>query len=48
MNYVFAMASIVCFYYGIDALNQHYKTEVVPTNLSTIIYAIMLFVWMNI
>lgn len=48
MSYVFAIGSIVCFYYGIDALNQHYKRQVVPTNVATIIYTILLLVYMNI
>ncbi len=48
MNYIFAIASIVCFYYAIDTLNAHYKRQVVPTNITTIIYAILLLVYMNI
>lgn len=48
MNYVFAIGSIVCFYYGIDALNQHYKRQVIPTNLSTFIYTIVVLIYMNI
>lgn len=48
MSYVFAIGSIVCLYYGIVTLNQHYKYQVIPPILSTISYALSLFVIMNL
>jgi hypothetical protein len=42
MSLVFAIASVVCFYYACDALNQYYKREVVPTNVATFIYIMLL------